>query len=113
MPCDCEQSTLSIKTAIICTQKDSSEFKIVNVSWCPALPSGATIAVSAWTIDYGDVTISDETLVGEITGVTISAGTPGTLSIVSNTIETDSGLILKQVLECYVSHLYTPVEMAC
>lgn len=113
MPCDCEQSTLELKPAIICIQKSSTESKIVTVPWCPSLPFGVTINSSAWAVLAGDCVISDDTLSGFVTSTTVSSGEPGQLCILHNTIETDTGLTLVQVIECYVSNEYVPVLPAC
>lgn len=113
MPCDCEQSTLNVKPETINVQKESTETITVEVPWCPALNSGVTIDTSVWVVLDGDCTLSNEVLSGFVTRCDVSAGTPGQLCRISNTIETDTGLPLVQVIECYISSDYEPVIPHC
>ena len=113
MPCDCAESSLFLQPKQISLQKLETEVKLVSINWCPAIASGVTIESSDWVILQGTVTLDAEDLTDEIASVTIAGGAPGELALTLNTIVTDSGLTLSQLVECLVTPSYEQVEPAC
>lgn len=113
MTCDCSSSTLRLQTAVIQIQKLDSETRALSVNWCPALSSGVTISSDVWDVTSGTVEISGEDLEGELASALVSGGAPGELAIITNTVTLDTGAVITQHFEVYITPAYDPVVPHC